>query len=64
MADAEWFEVPGTAGDIPNKETAIQMARDAAKYKDCVIEVYRVKRTLVKTIQRQITLQETDTPSA
>lgn len=63
MADAEWFEIPGTAGDIPNKEMAIQMARDAARGTERVIEVYRVKRTLVKTIQRQITLQETDTPA-
>jgi hypothetical protein len=58
MADSEWFEIPGTDGDIPNKETAIQMATDAARSTDRVIEVYRCTRTLVRTLQRQVTVQE------
>lgn len=60
MTDAEWFEIPGTAGDIPNKETAIQMARDAAGSTDRTVEIYHCTRTLVRTVQRSVTIQETD----
>lgn len=59
MADAEYFEIPGE-GIFPNKEEALMTARILAKNTDRFLEVYKVKRTLVKTIQRQVSLQETD----
>lgn len=62
MADSEWFDIPGTAGEIPNKEIAIQMARDAARASDRPVEIYRVRRTLVRTVQRAVTITETDVP--
>lgn len=61
MADAEYFEIPGE-GIFPNKEEALAAARRIAKGTDRFLEIYKVKRTLVKTIQRQVSLQETDIP--
>jgi hypothetical protein len=63
MADAIWFEVTGK-GTFPNKETAAAAAKEAAKSTDGVIEVYKVARTLVRTVQRAVTLTETDIPTA
>jgi hypothetical protein len=63
MADAEYFEIPGE-GTFPNKEEALATARIIAKNTDRFLEIYKVKRTLVKTIQRQVTLSEADAPSA
>jgi hypothetical protein len=62
MADTEFFEIPGE-GVFPNKEEALRTAREIAKSTDRFVEIYRVKRTLVKTIQRSVSLQETDAPA-
>lgn len=63
MADTEHFEIPGE-GTFPNKEEALSAARRIAKGTDRFLEVYRVRRTLVKTVQRTVTVQETDVPTA
>jgi hypothetical protein len=64
MSDAEWYEVPGY-GEFPNAETARTAAREAAKGRDVEIQVYRCTRTLVRTVQRKVTIEEADvTPQA
>ncbi|MFF9268607.1 hypothetical protein [Streptomyces rochei] len=59
MADSEYFEIPGE-GTFPNRETAIDHARKVAKGTDVVLEIYRVRRTLVRTVQRTVTVEEKD----
>lgn len=64
MADAQWYEVPGE-GTYPNAESAYDAARKAAGRSDSTVEVYSCTRTLVRTVQRNVTLTETDvTPQA
>lgn len=62
MADMEWFEVTGE-GKFPNIEEARKAAREAARRSDNKVEIYRCSRTLVRTLQRTVTVQEVDTPS-
>jgi hypothetical protein len=63
MADAEWFEVPA-CGDpaFPNIEAATAGARKAAAGTDDEIEIYQCTRTKVRTVQRRVTVEETDVP--
>jgi hypothetical protein len=63
MADSVWFEIPGQ-GPFPNKESAAAAAKEAAKRTDSPVEIYRCTRTLVRTVQRTVTVQETDVPTA
>jgi hypothetical protein len=60
MADREWYEIPGTTGDISNLESATLAARSVAASTDDVVEIYQCTRTLVRTVQRNVTIQETD----
>jgi hypothetical protein len=64
MADATWFEIQGDPSRYPNIEAVKTAAREAAKKTDSVIEIYRVTRTLVRTVQRNSTFTETDVPTA
>lgn len=64
MADKVWFEVPGYTHDAPNREAAVQIAREAAEHTERTVEVYQVTRKLVRTFQRKITITETDVPTA
>lgn len=59
MADAEWYETAGVQ-PCPNIEAATTAARTLAAGSDDVIEIYRVTRTLVRTVQRSVTIQEAD----
>lgn len=63
MADSVWFEVTGDDTKYPNVETAKPAAKKAAQATDGVIEVYRCTRTLVRTVQRTVTVTETDVPA-
>ena len=63
MGDAVWFEVTNR-GKQPNRETAVMAAKEAAQVTDNVIEVYRCTRTLVRTVQRKVTIEEADVPAS
>lgn len=63
MANAVWFEITGDSTRHPNIEAVRAAAIQAAKSTDRPIEIYRVVSTLVRTVQRQITVQETDPPA-
>lgn len=60
MADAEWYEIPGDAGEFPNLEAATAAARVAAASTDDCVEIYQHTSTRVRTVQRAMTIQETD----
>ena len=62
MANEVWFEIQGDSNRYPNTESARTAAQKAAKNTDSTIEVYRVARTLVKTVQRSVSVTETDVP--
>lgn len=57
MADTEWFVIPGE-GEFPNEEAAMQHARGAARRSDRTVEVFRMTRTLVRSFQRKVTIEE------
>lgn len=63
MADAEWFDINSGQGPFPNIEAATAAARTAASTTNDMIEIYQVTRTLVRTVQRTVTVQETDVSS-
>lgn len=62
MANATWFEIGSDPTKYPNIESVRAAAQSAAKNSDNTVEVYRVVRTLVKTIQRTVSVAETDVP--
>ena len=62
MANSVWFEIGGSSEQYPNIESVRTAALKAAKNTDASVEVYRVARTLVKTVQRQVSVAETDIP--
>ena len=62
MANSTWFEVNGDSTKYPNIESVRTVAQASARNSDNVIEVYRVVRTLVKTVQRTVSVAETDVP--
>jgi hypothetical protein len=62
--DREWFEVPGEAGDLPNIESAREVALDAAGRTDRTIEIYRCTRTRILTFTRSVTITAKDVSSA
>ena len=62
MASSEWFEMPGDGGQYPNIESATTAAGKAASMTDQVVEIYQCTRTLVRTVQRNLTVTETDVP--
>lgn len=64
MADAQWFEIPGDGGQYPNLEAATTAARHQASSTDDCLEIYQCTRTKVRTVQRTVTVQETDVPPA
>lgn len=64
MADAVWFELGSGDNRYPNKETAAAAAKEAARGTDNVVEVYKCSRTLVRTVQRTVSVAETDVPTA
>jgi hypothetical protein len=61
MADSQWFEVEGVH-QCPNIEAATTAARTLAGSVDEVVEIYRVERTLVRTVERTQTITVTDVP--
>lgn len=63
MADKEWFEIADASKEIPNLESATEAARSLAATSGDVVEIYQCTRTLVRTVQRNVTLQETDVPA-
>jgi hypothetical protein len=60
MADAVWFEIGNDPTRYPNIESVRAAALKAARSTDSAVEVYRCTRTLVRTVQRSVTLTETD----
>jgi hypothetical protein len=58
MADAAWHEIPGE-GKFTNLESALEHARKVAKGTDTTLEIYECTRTLVRTVQRKVTIEET-----
>lgn len=70
-ADKEWFRVesqdgargyPDEAGnyDFTNKEAAADAARKAAENNQGTLVVVKYSRREVRTLQRQVTVRETD----
>jgi hypothetical protein len=62
MADTEWFEIPGE-GQFPNREEALKHAREVARGTDRQLDIYRVRRNLVRTVQREVKVNEYDVPT-
>jgi hypothetical protein len=62
VANAEWYEIPGSTAEYPNIEAATTVAEGHASSTDDVVEIYKCTRTLVRTVQRTITVQTTDIP--
>ncbi|MFF5471057.1 hypothetical protein [Streptomyces achromogenes] len=58
MADSEWYEIPGDGGEYPNAESVYAKARRRAESTDDCVEVYRCTRTLVRSFQRTVTVEE------
>lgn len=63
MADTEWFEVPGEARDLPNIESAREVALAAAGRMDKTVEIYQCTRTRILTFTRSVTITAEDVSS-
>jgi hypothetical protein len=63
MANEVWFEIGMGGGDrYPSAETVRPIATRRARDTDDLIEIYRVTRTLIHTVQRSVSVSETDVP--
>lgn len=71
MPDREWYCVEGGNGarlsdgtrtEFPNKEAALAIARSEAPHVDGTLTVVKYTRKEVRTLQRQVTIQEADVP--
>lgn len=58
-ADSECYHIPGL-GEFPNLETATTAAEIAAAKGDNAVEIFRVLRTRVRSVEREVTIRVTD----
>lgn len=62
MPNETWYEVGSSDTRYGNVEAVIPAARAKARDTDDAVEIYQVTRTLVRTIQRTISVSETPVP--
>lgn len=62
MPNEAWFEVGSQLTRYGNAEAARTAARGAARETDDVVEIYQVTRILVRTVQRAVSVSETNVP--
>lgn len=73
MGDSEWWCVERANGSpllnkagqssLPNKETAVQLARDEVANHDKPLTVVKYTRKEIKTVERMVSIKETDLPA-
>lgn len=62
MANETWYEINNASVRYTNAESVLPAARATARESDDVVEIYQVTRTLVRTIQRSVSVSETPVP--
>lgn len=62
MPNEVWFEIDGNSRQFRSIEEVRTAAVQAARSGDLAIEVYQVTRTLVRTLQRNVSVSETIVP--
>ncbi|TXS35080.1 hypothetical protein [Streptomyces sp. t39] len=60
----EWYEVDAITVDFPNLEAALEAARErlGESGPGATLDVYRVTRTPVRCVRREVSITETDIP--
>lgn len=62
MPNETWFEINSGGEHYATAEQIRPIAARRARETDDVVEIYRVSRVLVKTVQRSVTVAEADVP--